>query len=211
MGKVVVEVVGGVVTQVLTDDPGIQLLVLDRETSGVSPEFILPDVLDGPATVDAMAEGLPECEPEKVERAFREAFECLAAPKVQGHCLETIRGALKELETTMAFLPETPKRIQGIFEDVGFDDVTAVPGPGASPDTCDIYHVLYGKSQRCIAALERKPSGWTAIVYGNEFDGDEAHGHCQQLAIPSGASAFIAAAYVREFFDNHAKGEFELS
>lgn len=66
------------VSEVVKDDPGIEVLVIDRDTYACDAQTRLRNVVGDDASLTAMAHGLPLHDPAKVERAFAQVCEALA-------------------------------------------------------------------------------------------------------------------------------------
>jgi uncharacterized protein (UPF0297 family) len=75
--RVVVVIENHSVSEVLKDDPSIDVLVIDRDTYSCDRHTRLRGVCGDDASLDAMAHGLAVQEPEKVDKAFMQVYEAL--------------------------------------------------------------------------------------------------------------------------------------
>ncbi|KVV40977.1 hypothetical protein WT27_13750 [Burkholderia territorii] len=84
--KIVVIVEGGVVHQVLTSDPAVHCLVLDRDDPTGAK---LVQTGESTATLDAMALGLPQLAEDAVDRVYVSVARDLSDPRFEGDELAT--------------------------------------------------------------------------------------------------------------------------
>lgn len=75
--RVVVVIENHSVSEVLKDDPSIDVLVIDRDTYSCDRHTRLRGICGDDASLDAMAHGLAVQEPEKVDNAFMQVYEAL--------------------------------------------------------------------------------------------------------------------------------------
>jgi len=74
MPKVVVIVEGGVVREVISDDPEVEVLVLDRDEGGVSEEMLLQNVLGDTAALDALEQGRVKVDVLRTHQAYQDVY-----------------------------------------------------------------------------------------------------------------------------------------
>lgn len=91
--RVVVFIENHSVSEVLKDDPSVEVLVVDRDTYACDHKTRLRGVCGDDASLDAMAHGLALTNPEKVAAAFEEVYAALQK-KGANVLAETVRAAL---------------------------------------------------------------------------------------------------------------------
>ena len=91
--KVVVFIENHSVSEVVKDDPNVEVLIIDRDTYSCDHNTRLRGVCGDDASLDAMAHGLALTNPEKVAAAFEQVYEALQK-KGANVLAETVRAAL---------------------------------------------------------------------------------------------------------------------
>lgn len=205
MSRVVVVVGGGVINQVLVDNPDTKVLVVDRD-SGVSREHLLVDVLGAPAALDAMLQGAGSARVDEaaVDTAFCDVRECLDVPGINQQLREEALDKL--VSRTQSQRPDNTERVIAFVKRELEEQQLDTLSFRAAGDAFVLADTRV--REQIVAEFSRTDGQWATRVLGYNDEEDETPS--EQKYLPLQATLFVAAVQALEYFDREAIGAFCL-